>query len=123
MKIQIQLPIPILLNKLYIPNIKYVNGKPTPGIRKNPEAKKYTDLVKIYAIQQKVKLIKGKISFRMDILINKRKDYDIDAVEKLVLDSLEGIAYVNDKNIIEKISRKHLKSEDDKLIIEIEEMR
>jgi len=59
----------------------------------------------------------------MDILINKRKDYDIDAVEKLVLDSLEGIAYVNDKNIIEKISRKHLKSEDDKLIIEIEEMR
>jgi len=29
MKTQIQLPIPILLNKLYIPNIKYVNGTNT----------------------------------------------------------------------------------------------
>ncbi|WP_420480199.1 RusA family crossover junction endodeoxyribonuclease [Brevundimonas sp. FT23028] len=123
MKTQIQLPIPILLNKLYIPVIKYVNGKPTPGIRKNPEAKKYQDLVKIYAIKQKTKLIKGKVSFKMDILINKRKDYDIDAVEKLALDSLEGIAYTNDKNIVEKISRKHLESKDDKLIIEIEELK
>lgn len=122
MKTQIQLPIPILLNSLYIPIVRYVDGKPVPGIRKNPEAKKYTDLVKIYAIKQKTKLIKGKVSFKMDILINKRKDYDIDAVEKLTLDSLEGIAYTNDKNIIEKISRKHLNAEDDKLIIEIEEI-
>lgn len=117
MKTQIQLPIPILLNELYIPGIK--NGK--PFLRKNPEAKKYVELVKIEAIRQKVKYLKSKkLSFKMDILIKDRKDYDIDAVEKLTLDALEGIAYINDKYIIEKISRKHLKAEDDKLIIQIE---
>lgn len=123
MKVQIQLPIPILLNDLYIPIIKYKNGKPYPSIIKNPEAKKYEKLVKIYAIKQKVKMLKGKLSFKMDILIKDRKDFDIDATEKLTLDSLQGVAYKNDKDIIEKIQRKHLNAEDDKLIIEIEEIK
>ena len=52
-KTQIQLPIPILLNELYIPGIK--NGK--PFLRKNPEAKKYVELVKIEAINNQQKLI------------------------------------------------------------------
>lgn len=74
MKTQIQLPLPILLNKLYIPTIKYINGKPTPAIRKNPEAKAYANLVKIEAIKQKVKYLKSKqISLKMDILIKKEK--------------------------------------------------
>ena len=122
MKTQIQLPIPILLNELYMPKIRYKDGKPYPTIIKNPKAKEYEKLVKIYALKQKVKKLKGKVSFKMDILIKDRKDYDIDAVEKLTLDSLEGIVYDNDKNIIEKISRKHLNAEVDRLIIQIEEI-
>lgn len=124
MKTQIQLPIPILLNRLYSPIIKTVKGKQIPGIRKNPEAKKYLDLVKIYAIKQKVQLLKGdKISFKMDVLINERKDYDIDASLKLLFDSLNGIGYKDDKCIVELIVRKHLGAEVDKLIIQLEELK
>ena len=119
MKTQIQLPIPTLLNKLYIPTVR--NG--IPGIRKNPEAKVFTDIVKIEAIKQKVKLLESnKISFKMDVLIDKRKDYDIDASLKLLFDSLNKIAYKDDKYIVELIVRKHLNAEDDKLIIQIEEI-
>ena len=124
MKTQIQLPIPTLLNKLYSPIVKTVNGKQIPGIRKNPEAKQYMDLVKIYAIKQKTKLLKGnKISFKMDVLIKDRKDYDIDAAIKLLFDSLNGIAYKDDKYIVELIIRKHKGAETDKLVIEIEEVK
>jgi len=119
MKNIIQLPIPTLLNDLYIPVIKPTGNA---GLIKNKEAKEYSKLVHIYCIKQKVKLLTGKLSFKMDILIKDRKDYDIDAVQKLLFDSLEGIAYKNDRNIIELIVRKHLKSEKDGLIIEISQL-
>lgn len=108
--------IPVLLNNLYIPIIR--NGK--PSIVKNKEAKEFVKLVQIEALRQKIKKIDGPISFKCDILISKRKNYDIDSVLKLLFDSLEKIAYDNDKQIVELVIRKHTDQEYDGLNILIE---
>lgn len=59
----------------------------------------------------------------MDILICKRKDYDIDALLKLLFDSLNGLAYKDDKQIVDLRVRKHLNQSEDKLIIKIEDIK
>ena len=106
----------VLLNRLYIPIIR--NGN--PSIIKSKEAKEFTKYVHIECIRQKIRPIKGPILFHMDILISKRKDYDIDATLKLLFDSLNKLAFEDDKNIVDLRVRKHLNQEEDKLIIKIE---
>lgn len=58
----------------------------------------------------------------MDILISKRKSYDIDGMLKLLFDSLNGYAYKDDEQIIDLRIRKHRNQSEDKLIIKIEEV-
>lgn len=108
--------LPTLLNRLYIPTIK--NGKPT--IIKNKEAKEFTKFIQYECIRSKIKPLEGTISFKCDILIKTRKNFDIDSIFKLLLDSLNKYAYNDDKQIIELIIRKHLNAEYDGLHICIE---
>ena len=109
--------IPTLLNKLYTPICR--NGK--PSLIKNKEAKQFLRLIK-YQLGKKYEKLKGDISFYCDIDISKRRDYDIDAVLKLLLDSLEGICYENDKQIVDLRVRKFRGQIEDRLVIEIKEI-
>ena len=108
--------IPILLNRLYIPFIK--NGR--ASIRKNPKAKEFAEYVFYQSYIQKCKLIKGTVSVKIDVLIHKRKNYDLDNCLKLLFDSLNNILYEDDKMIIKIEARKHLKSSSDEIIISVE---
>ena len=110
--------IPTLLNRLYIPIIK--NGKPT--IIKNPKTKEFTKYINDICLINRVKPLKKDISFYMDILISKRNNYDIDGLLKLLFDSLNGLAYIDDKQIVDLRIRKHRNQSEDKLIIKIEEV-
>ena len=110
--------IPTLLNRLYVPIIK--NGKPT--IIKNPKTKEFTKHINDICLINRVKPFKKDISFYMDILISKRNNYDIDGLLKLLFDSLNGLAYIDDKQIVDLRVRKHLNEIEDKLIIKIEEV-
>ena len=110
--------LPTLLNRLYDPNIK--NGK--PSIIKNPKTKEFTKYINDICLINRVKPLKKDISFYMDILISKRNNYDIDGLLKLLFDSLNGLAYIDDKQIVDLRVRKHLNETEDKLIIKIEEV-
>ena len=110
--------IPTLLNRLYIPIIK--NGK--PSIIKNPKTKEFTKHINDICLINRVKPFKKDISFYMDILISKRNNYDIDGLLKLLFDSLNGLAYIDDKQIVDLRVRKHLNEIEDKLIIKKEEV-
>ena len=110
--------LPTLLNRLYVPIIK--NGK--PSIIKNPKTKEFTKYINDICLINKVKPLKKDISFYMDILISKRNNYDIDGLLKLLFDSLNGLAYIDDKQIVDLRVRKHLNETEDKLIIKIEEV-
>lgn len=110
--------LPTLLNRLYVPIIK--NGK--PSIIKNPKTKEFTKYINDICLINRVKPLKKDISFYMDILISKRNNYDIDGLLKLLFDSLNGLAYIDDKQIVDLRVRKHLNEIEDKLIIKIEEV-
>ncbi len=110
--------IPVLLNNLYKPIIKA--GK--PALIKNPEANEFKRIAQMVARHQRSQVLSGDLSFQMDILINSRRNYDIDAPIKLLFDSLEGIAYKNDNQIMELIIRKHLKADRDGLVMKIEQL-
>ena len=107
--------LPTLLNRLYVPIIK--NGK--PSIIKNPKTKEFTKYINDICLINRVKPLKKDISFYMDILISKRNNYDIDGLLKLLFDSLNGLAYIDDKQIVDLRVRKHLNEIEDKLIIKI----
>ena len=106
--------IPTLVNGLYHPTLR--NGK--LGIAKDRTALDFIKYVKMEALRQKVKLLENtQIIFKADIMISKRKNYDIDAVLKLLLDSLEGVVYKNDKYIVDLHIRKHLLADEDEIVI------
>jgi Holliday junction resolvase RusA-like endonuclease len=109
--------IPTLLNKLYQPICK--NGK--PSLIKNKEAKEFQKMIQ-FKLGKKYHKLKGDISFKCDIDISKRRDYDIDAVLKLLLDTLQGICYEDDKQIVDLRVRKHRGQDNDRLIVLIEEI-
>ena len=109
MIIQLEM-IPVLLNRLYIPIIR--NGK--PSIIKSKDAKEFVKYVQMECLRQKIKLLNGPVSVKIDILRQRGKnDIDCDSVLKLLLDSLENICYTNDSQICEIIIRKHLFQESD----------
>lgn len=89
--------IPTLLNRLYIPIIK--DGKPT--IIKNPKSKEFTSYINDLCLVKRVKPFQKDVLFYMDILISKRKSYDIDGMLKLLFDSLNGHAYKDDEQIVD----------------------
>ena len=110
--------LPTLLNRLYIPIIE--NGKPT--IIKNPKTKEFTRYINDLCLVKRVKPFQKDVLFYMDILISKRNNYDIDGLLKLLFDSLNGLAYIDDKQIVDLRIRKHRNQSEDKLIIKIEEV-
>ena len=110
--------LPTLLNRLYVPIIK--NGKPT--IIKNPKSKEFTSYINDLCLVKRVKPFQKDVLFYMDILISKRKSYDIDGMLKLLFDSLNGYAYKDDEQIVDLRIRKHRNQSEDKLIIKIEEV-
>ena len=112
--------LPTLLNNLYIPIVK-ANGK--PGIVKNKDAKQFCKYIQMKCLQQKAKVTSKDVLFHMDILICKRKNYDIDALLKLLFDSFNGLVYKDDEQIVDLRVRKHRKQTEDKLIIKIEEIK
>jgi len=113
--LQLELTNLTLLNKLYIPICK--NGK--AAIVKNKQAKEFIKYVRFECLRQRIKPIQGDLSFRCDICIKNRKNFDIDAVLKLLFDSLNGYAYKDDKQIVELIVRKHLDKKKDEIILEL----
>ena len=63
------------------------------------------------------------ISLKIDLLRkNKANDIDCDGILKLLLDSLEGICYNNDKQICEIIIRKHLFQNENKIVLSCEKI-
>lgn len=112
--------IPTLLNRLYQPIIK--NGK--PSIIKTKDGKEATKVMQIQAAIQKAnKILSGDLSMKIDFCIKKgNKEPDIDAPLKLLMDSMEGIMYKNDKQIVFLQVGKHLDQEDNELVVLVEEM-
>ena len=111
---------PVLLNRLYRPICR--NNK--PSIIKSEDAKKFTLLVGVEAMKQKaVNVMDGDLKMVIDFCIAKgKKEPDIDAPLKLLMDSLEGVMYQNDKQIKFLQIAKHTKQDRSEIVVMVEQI-
>lgn len=56
-------------------------------------------------------------------LFHSNRRRDIDSALKILLDSLEGVAYVNDNQIFELIVRKDFDKQDPRVVVEVSEIK
>jgi len=112
--------IPTLLNRLYIPIIR--NGK--PSIIKSKDGRESTKFIQMECIRQKANnMLTGGLSMKIDFCIAKgKREPDIDGILKLLLDSLEGVMYRNDKSVLFLQVAKHLDQDESELVILVEEL-
>lgn len=116
MTIVLELFRPTPLNRLYTPYIK--NGK--PSMRLSNEAKEAKKNIQLEALSKcKKNLLKGDISFYIDIDISSNKRPDIDALLKQLYDAFEGIYYENDKQIVDARQRIHKNQPKNRIVIGI----
>ena len=110
---------PTPLNRLYTPIVR--GGRPSIILSK--QARESKKLVQMEVLRQKQnKILKGSLSFKMDVIVSKVKSPDIDGLLKMLLDSFEGLCYTNDKQINELIVRKHLNQGYDEIVISVEKL-
>ena len=110
---------PTPLNRLYTPVVR--GGMPSIILSK--QARESKKLVQMEVLRQKQnKILKGSLSFKMDVIVSKVKSPDVDSLLKMLLDSFEGLCYTNDKQINELIVRKHLNQGYDEIVISVEEI-
>lgn len=93
------IPLPPALNTLYRTSSR------RPGVYKTQEAKDYEEEVAL-----RLRLLKPTdqpVSLTVDCYFG-RSNNDIDSRLKVLLDVLQGIVYINDRQIVELIVRKHV---------------
>ena len=88
----ITLDIPVSLNRLYI--------RTRRGIAKSPAAKTYTLHARWQMLAQRIEPVEGDCVITIRVY-RKAKRGDLDNYLKLLLDTLEGFAYYNDRQIVE----------------------
>jgi len=112
----------IPLNQLYKPVPNKSTGKCTLIMTK--DGKECKKLIQLEVLRQKQKkLLAGDILLYIDIIKKGKQSPDIDALLKLLQDSLEGYCYKNDKQIVDLRVRKHLNSGYDEVNLMIKEIK
>lgn len=105
-----------------------VPGRPVPAVRMTQRSKwvnkqairylEYKDRVKLFAIASGVKPKEGEILVSMVFYFKDHKLPDIDNLAKAILDSLNGIAYQDDRQV-NIIWARRMFSKDERVEIEI----
>ena len=96
-------------------------GKRTIKIKTNV-AKQYFEYVKSEVRRQvkNVKVITGSVKVKIDIGMGDKRRRDIDNIQKILLDSLTGIFWLDDSQIVDLHTKKYMyKPKHFKIIIEI----
>ena len=116
--------IPVSLNRLYQPICKRkADGKVYPSIIKSADAKKFTTIVHMEAMKQKcINIIDADVKMMVDFCYKGKRSRDIDNVLKLLLDSLNGVMYKDDSQIVELTIRKHKDQVEDEIVVMVEEV-
>lgn len=109
---RLTLPYPPLLNKLYI--------RAKHGVVLSERARAFKQEVYYMAKQQGAEIIEGPVRVRMDVY-RPRKAGDIDSTLKITLDALNGIAWLDDSQIVELTVRRYDDKHDPRLRVTIEE--
>ena len=107
----------------------FVPGDPVPkqsfrysrtGGYTDPRVKAWQSTVGYYAELANVKPLTGSVKVSLSFLLKDRRRRDLDNLSKAILDSLNGIAYLDDKQVVDLHIVKSM-SKEPGVVIEIEE--
>lgn len=105
------------LNRLYTPIIK----KGRPAMITSKESRICKAIIRREAMRQKQnKKLVGNLSMCIDMIISNNKAPDIDAIQKVLCDALEGSCYENDSQIVDMHTRKHVNQGVNEVLVSIE---
>jgi len=107
------------INRLYKPIIK--NKKPSIVLSSEARNSKKKIQNEIIAQNQNI-LLHGDLTFRMNLYCKDKRCPDIDALQKIIFDSLEGLCFENDKQIKLLTVRKFESFGEDLININIKEL-
>lgn len=91
----------------------------TVTARLTRKARRYKDDVGWLAKQAGVRMESGDVMLRVDVYMTRAHPLDLDNVLKLLQDSLENIAFENDRQIADTHIRRHWVSRDPHLLVQI----
>lgn len=110
--VTLTLPIPPIANTMYRIG--------TYGAYKKKDVRAYQDEVKLICMSRKLKPLAGPVSLRVD-WYRKDKRGDLDGRLKVLLDSLQGFAYVNDSQVEEIHARRIDGDPNPRMVVKISE--
>lgn len=96
----------ISLTLPYPPSVNHYLRRGKRGVYQTPEATAYKEHAALTARLEGVEPLAGEIVVVLEIY-RPRKVGDIDGVFKLVFDALNGVAWFDDKQIVELTARRH----------------
>lgn len=112
--VRLTLPFPPSANAYW----RNVNGRTLLS----KEAREYRQRCQFAAaLQWKAALVEGAVAFHADVFFPNRRG-DLDNRGKVLLDSLQGIAFVNDSQIYDYRLVRHLDRDNPRVIVTIEPM-
>lgn len=119
-----------MMHKITIPGRPVPKGRPRLGVRGRkayiytpPETKEYEKLVGWVAKCTGCRPTEGPVAVMLDVFA--RRKMDVDNIAKSVLDGLNGVAYLDDVQVVELLVRKYrVKNKaDERVEIEIRDVR
>lgn len=91
-------------------------------IYKTKEAKEYCEYVSFVGAQRKAKVLSGDVKIAVDVY-RARRAGDLDGYQKVLLDSLEGVLYENDRQIVDNHSRRFDDPKNPRVEVTVSEVR
>jgi len=88
---------------------------------KTREHRRYATVVSSIASREGVSLLEGEVVLRVDVY-RPRRQGDLDNTLKAVQDSLKGIAWRDDKQVVEIVARRFEDKDNPRIEIEVEEV-
>jgi Holliday junction resolvase RusA-like endonuclease len=111
---RLELPLPPMANKYW----RYWRGR----VVSSPEAARYKQGVRLRALTLGLKKpLEGPVCVFLTVY-RKRRAGDLDGFQKILLDSLQGIAYVNDSQIAELHALRLEDPEQPRVVVTVEPM-
>ena len=107
----------------HIPSVNHIYSRSKYGTYLNDQGKKFKTILGWTARKQKVKKLTGNVKLYFEWHCIKKGQGDLDNKCKVIQDGLNGIAYIDDKQIIELHAKKIQFSTFDGVLIRIEELK
>lgn len=108
---KLRVPYPPLANRYW----RVFRGR----VVKSEEARRYQQGLRMRALTQRIRPLSGDVVVSLAVF-RPRRSGDLDGAHKVLLDALQGVAYVNDSQVVELLARRYDDPADPRVEVSVE---